>query len=167
MSDDMVKVMALLLLFVVARIEVFNLRMLNSVAKVDREVVQLRQRVEDVGGDVMQLVLDVTAMRQKMKVVGGTKVTGYSNDAGSVNVRKWRDGKTATGRKARVGLCAADWSVFPVGTLIFIEGYGWCEVQDRGGAVRGRHVDLFFPTRKEALDWGVKKMDVVAIEVRG
>lgn len=84
------------------------------------------------------------------------KTTGYSNDSISINVAAWRDGITASGTVARVGTCAADWSVYPVGTVLHVTGYGPCIVEDRGSAVQGQHIDLFFNTRQEALDWGVR-----------
>lgn len=92
------------------------------------------------------------------------EVTGYSNDAISINVPKYRDGLTATRAEARVGLCAADWDKHPVGTLIYVPNYGICEVQDRGGAIKGKALDLFFNSRSEALTWGRRTMKVYVIE---
>ena len=91
------------------------------------------------------------------------KVTAYSNDPISINVPEYRDGLTATHEVARRGLCAADWNLYPVGTQFWIPNYGVCTVEDRGGAVRGEHIDLFFATRKEALEWGVQNIQVYII----
>lgn len=91
------------------------------------------------------------------------KITGYSNDPISINVPKWRDGFTATMTKAQVGVCASDWSVFPVGTVIEVPGYGRCRIEDRGGLVTGNHIDLFFNTYKEARAWGVQYAPVEII----
>jgi len=84
--------------------------------------------------------------------------TGYSNDPTSINVAAWRDGLTATYTPARRGVCAADWNVLPVGTFVYVPDYGFCRVEDRGAAIIGRHVDLFFPTRREALNWGAREV---------
>ncbi len=65
------------------------------------------------------------------------------------------DGITASGAKAEGKLIAAPRSI-PFGTWIDIKGYGYAEVLDRGGAIKGRRLDVFFPTHQEALNWGVK-----------
>jgi 3D (Asp-Asp-Asp) domain-containing protein len=52
------------------------------------------------------------------------------------------------------------------GTKLIIPGYasGAVEVLDRGGAIRGNHIDVFFPTHEEALKWGRKMLDVVVVD---
>ena len=91
------------------------------------------------------------------------KATAYSTDPISINVPRWRDQRTATNKLVRKGMVAADWRVFPPGTKLYIPGYGEAVVEDRGGAVKGMHLDLFLDSRKEALKWGVKELDVYVI----
>ena len=93
------------------------------------------------------------------------KLTAYSTDDISINVPKWRDNKTATNKSVKRGMVAADWTIFPPGTKLYIPGYGMAVVEDRGGAVKGKHIDLFMETRKEALKWGVKHKEVIVIEM--
>jgi 3D (Asp-Asp-Asp) domain-containing protein len=69
-------------------------------------------------------------------------------------------GITASGTKARPGTIAADPSLYPFGTVMKIPGYGYGRVEDRGGAIRGRHIDLYFKSRKEALRWGRQTKEV-------
>jgi 3D (Asp-Asp-Asp) domain-containing protein len=119
--------------------------------------------------------LEVAVLKQKLAaleelkrilpIVGkvNVKVTAYSNDPYSINVPEWRDGMTATNKVARRGYVAADWRVFPPGTRLYIPGYGEAVVEDRGGAVKGRHLDLFVETRSEALQWGKKMLDVYVL----
>jgi 3D (Asp-Asp-Asp) domain-containing protein len=61
---------------------------------------------------------------------------------------------------------AADTTVLPFGTKILVPGYGErpVEVIDRGGAIRGNHLDVFFPTHEEALKWGRQTIAVTVIE---
>lgn len=92
------------------------------------------------------------------------KTTAYSTDPYSINVPKWRDNRTATNKPVKRGMVAADWRVFPPGTRLYIPGYGEAVVEDRGGAVKGNHLDLFVDTYKEARKWGVRNMDVYVIE---
>jgi 3D (Asp-Asp-Asp) domain-containing protein len=63
-------------------------------------------------------------------------------------------GVTASGTTARRGTIAADAARYPYGTVMYIDGYGYGRVEDRGGAVKGEHIDLFFPSHREALAWG-------------
>ena len=48
----------------------------------------------------------------------------------------------------------------PFGTWIDITGYGYAEVLDRGGVIKGRRLDLLFPTHQEALNWGVEYLEI-------
>lgn len=75
-------------------------------------------------------------------------------DAGPLKGQYKQIGVTATGKKAHRGTVAADTSRYPFGTLLFIEGYGDGRVEDQGGAIKGDHIDLFFPTHREAIAWG-------------
>ena len=63
-------------------------------------------------------------------------------------------GVTASGKKAEHGTIAADTARYPFGTMIYIEGYGYGRVDDCGGDIKGDHIDLFFRTHDEALEWG-------------
>jgi 3D (Asp-Asp-Asp) domain-containing protein len=44
----------------------------------------------------------------------------------------------------------------PFGTLVTVPGYGTVRCEDRGGAIRGRRLDVLFPTHAEARAWGVR-----------
>mgnify|MGYP001560361355 FL=1 len=93
-------------------------------------------------------------------------ITAYSNDPISINVPKWRDGKTATGVIAKKGICAADWKKYPVGTIMYIPNYGICEVQDRGSAIKGKKkIDVFVDSYEEAIEWGVQKQPVYVLKI--
>ena len=69
-------------------------------------------------------------------------------------------GVTASGTKAKPGVIAADTSVYPFGTVMYIPGYGYGRVEDRGGAIKGQKIDLFFKGHQQALNWGRQKVKV-------
>lgn len=71
---------------------------------------------------------------------------------------------TASGVAPYRGVVAVDPQVFPMGTRLYIEGYGPAVALDRGSGVKGMHVDLFFPTRAEALNWGRRTVKVHMVE---
>ena len=69
-------------------------------------------------------------------------------------------GKPVTANGGR--FVAADPSL-PFGTMLFIPGYNDgrpTEVLDRGGAIKGNRLDVYFPTHQQARQWGVKKLTV-------
>jgi 3D (Asp-Asp-Asp) domain-containing protein len=77
---------------------------------------------------------------------------------------QYSDGETACGHKIRPrdAFVAAD-PKYAFGTEMVIAGYGGGEpvkVLDRGGAIRGNRLDVFFHSHEEALKWGVKHLDV-------
>lgn len=62
---------------------------------------------------------------------------------------------------------AADTRVLPFGKKLVIPGYADgapVEVIDRGGAIKGNKLDLYFPTHQEALIWGRQSLDVTVFE---
>jgi 3D (Asp-Asp-Asp) domain-containing protein len=61
---------------------------------------------------------------------------------------------------------AADTDHLPFGTRLVIPGYagGAVEVIDRGGAIKGNKLDVFYPTHEEALEWGRQWVDVTVLE---
>ena len=58
---------------------------------------------------------------------------------------------------------AVDTSVIPFGTKVVINGQVYV-AEDRGGAIKGKRIDMFFMTHKEALRWGKKTMEVYLAE---
>ena len=61
---------------------------------------------------------------------------------------------------------AADLNVFPLGTILFIPGYGYGVVADKGGAIKGNRLDLYYETVKDVYNnWGKKQLDVYVVEM--
>lgn len=68
--------------------------------------------------------------------------------------------RTATGTIPKRGTIAVDPSVIPLGTRIYVPGYGYGVAEDTGGVVNGRIIDLFFETRQEAVNWGRRNVQI-------
>lgn len=77
-------------------------------------------------------------------------------------------GITATGidlnkdRNAKV--IAVDPNVIPLGSKVYVEGYGQAIAGDTGGAIKGNKIDIHVPTKSEANKWGVRTVDITIIE---
>lgn len=66
---------------------------------------------------------------------------------------------TASGAIAQEGVTiAADWDVYPPGTVLQVEGLGEYIVQDRGGAIKGLKIDVYFEDHDDALQFGRQKV---------
>ena len=95
-------------------------------------------------------------------------VTAYSPDYRSCGA--WSDGFTASGRSVWTNgmrLVAADTKILPFGTLVSIPGYNGgrpVPVLDRGGKIKGRRLDLLYPTHEMALQWGAQRLTVTIWE---
>ena len=78
-------------------------------------------------------------------------------------------GITASGTVARrnngdYSSVAVDPRVIPLGTKLYIEGYGYAIAEDTGGAIKGNRLDLFFNSNSEVDNWGVRWVNVYVIK---
>ena len=74
---------------------------------------------------------------------------------------RFADGITASGHVIKPGdrFVAASKDM-KFGTMVTIPGYGKVSVEDRGGAITDGRLDVYFDTHQEALNWGVKILEV-------
>lgn len=85
-------------------------------------------------------------------------------DPGPLSCGPHANGYTATGMKAGRGVVAVDPRVIPLGTKVYVDGYGPAIAADTGGAIKGSRIDVCYPTRKEALSWGRRQVMVLIYE---
>ncbi len=69
---------------------------------------------------------------------------------------------TATGATLRHGIIAVDPRVIPLGTKIYVPGYGYGIAADTGGAIKGNRIDLAYENRSDALQFG-RRMKTIKI----
>lgn len=74
------------------------------------------------------------------------------------------NGITAIGLRARKGIIAVDPRVIPLGTRIYIPGYGEALAADTGGWIKGNRVDLCFESREECYRYGRRRIKIYLIE---
>ena len=93
-----------------------------------------------------------------LKNLGVYKITAYCacyKCCGKTN------GITASGAKATEGVTIAADSSFPFGTKLYIDGHEYT-VQDRGGAIKGNKIDIYFDSHARCLEFGVQYKEVFA-----
>lgn len=61
------------------------------------------------------------------------------------------------------GIVAVDPDVIPMGTRLFVEGYGQAIAADQGNAIQGNRIDLYFDSHQEALNFGKKTVQVTIL----
>lgn len=71
---------------------------------------------------------------------------------------------TATGQTPQVGMVAVDPGVIPMGSKLYVEGYGYAHAADTGGAIKGNRLDLFMEERSQCLNWGNRTVKVYLLE---
>ncbi len=69
-------------------------------------------------------------------------------------------GNTASGLPVGVGVIAVDPTVIPLGTRVFVPGYGPAVAADVGTAIKGNIIDLWMPTTAQALAWGRRTVTI-------
>jgi len=72
--------------------------------------------------------------------------------------------RTFTGIWPHEGVVAVDPRVIPLGTRMFIEGYGYATAADTGGVIRGNKIDVFMDTREQAINWGRRQVKIYILE---
>jgi 3D (Asp-Asp-Asp) domain-containing protein len=108
----------------------------------------------------------ITALESQASAAATARTTAVSAPAGggrtiTVTATGYAlTGTTATGVAVAYGIVAVDPSLIPLGTRMTVPGYGEGVAADTGGAVRGARIDLWFPTRAEALAWGTRSVTI-------
>ena len=73
-------------------------------------------------------------------------------------------GITASGMRAQRGVVAVDTKVIPLGTRLYIPGYGEAIAADTGGAIRGHKIDLCMESYGEAIQFGRRMVKVYVLD---
>lgn len=108
----------------------------------------------------------VSRSKKENKPQGKTlymKATAYNWNCDTCDGR----GLTATGYNLKEnpnGVVSVDPSVIPLGTKVWVEGYGYAVARDTGGNVKGNKIDLHMPTKQQAASYGTKNVQVKIIE---
>jgi len=113
---------------------------------------EIKKRIAEVQPPGLTLIgeWDMTATAYYAFGKGGNDING--------------DGITAIGLRARKGIIAVDPRVIPLGTRLYVPGYGEALAADTGGWIKGSRVDLCFETLQECYMYGRRKIKIYLIE---
>lgn len=73
-------------------------------------------------------------------------------------------GITATGVQVKPGIVAVDPTVIPLGTKLYVEGYGEALAADTGGSIKGNKIDLYYENLNDAIQFGRRNVTVYVLE---
>jgi uncharacterized protein YabE (DUF348 family) len=115
---------------------------------------------------VVHEVYDVGTARLDIKPVRTytMSATAYSNRPSTI-----LDGKDHlygySGLWLHYGTCAVDRRLIPMGTVLYVEGYGYAVAADTGSSINGNCIDLFFNSYSDACDWGRRSVKVYVLPI--
>lgn len=153
-------------------------------------VLAIQTTIEHVTGAPLQMLygnMKDTSMATSSEAIEGTQsiestldfskypkyqvvATGYTAGVESTgkNPTNPAYGVTYSGVKVKRDLystVAADLNVFPLGTILFVPGYGYGVVADTGSAIKGNRLDLYYETVQDVYNqWGKKTVDVYIVQ---
>jgi 3D (Asp-Asp-Asp) domain-containing protein/LysM repeat protein len=99
------------------------------------------------GNDTKEITVKATAYTASCEGCSGTTATGVDLKA-----------------NPNAKVIAVDPKVIPLGSKVYVEGYGVATAADTGGAIKGNRIDVFISTEHEALKWGNKHITVKIID---
>jgi 3D (Asp-Asp-Asp) domain-containing protein len=137
-----------------------------EITKLNKSNKELSSQVEDMNAKLSSTESQLTSAQSdletlkqnKVAYIGKYKITYY---CACKQCCGKEDGITASGVKVQEGITvAADTSILPFGTKIYIKGIGWRTVQDRGGAIKGNRLDIYIPSHNDPMPYNVQNLDV-------
>ena len=73
-------------------------------------------------------------------------------------------GRMANGRYVHKGAIAADPRILPLGTKVHIKNMGTYTVTDTGSAIKGRRIDIWMPSKRQAIKFGRRKVHLKVLK---
>lgn len=99
-----------------------------------------------------------SALPKEKFIINASAYTTAADECGK------NDRVTSSGLKVEEGRTIACPPEFPFGAKIYIEGVGERRCEDRGGAIKGNHVDIYMETKTDAFAFGRKNLTAYVIE---
>jgi len=87
--------------------------------------------------------------------------TAYTSSAGSMTA----SGRVVERNPSGISTVSDDPNIIPFGTYLYIEGYGYAVAADKGSAIKGNEVDVFFNSDSDCNNWGRQTVKVTILGV--
>lgn len=123
-----------------------------------QEPVQKEQTTKKAAPKKETAKAELSSASQSVQKEMTVTATAYTANDGGIS------GITATGvnlnKNPNAKVIAVDPNVIPLGSKVYVEGYGEAIAADTGGAIKGNKIDVHVPSKSQAKNWGVKSVKV-------
>ncbi|MDS0524076.1 3D domain-containing protein [Clostridium sp. SHJSY1] len=114
----------------------------------------------------------IAALKQPETTVSGGAPTTYKKTLSMEATAYTANSITATGTTPvrnpnGLSTIAVDPRVIPLGSKVYVVGYGYAIAADTGGAIKGNIIDLFLNSNQECINWGRRNVTVYVIAYKG
>lgn len=138
--------------------------------EVDRKIVDEKILKEAIDGVIEEgtKTTFTTSRGQTVRFTKSMNMSATAYDATYESCGKYPDdplyGITYSGLRVRPGIVAVDPRVIPLGTYLYVEGYGEALAADIGGAIKGNKIDLYFESPADVKKFGRRKLKVYVLD---
>jgi uncharacterized protein YabE (DUF348 family) len=138
--------------------------------EVKREIAEEKIIKEPINGIIEEgtRTTFVSSRGQVTRFVRALKMTATAYDAAFESTGKNpghpQYGITYSGLRVRHGIVAVDPKVIPLGTWLYVEGYGEAIAADKGGAIKGNRIDLYYESSKDVARYGKRTVKVYVLD---
>lgn len=104
--------------------------------------------------------------RGGLKVLYQTSIRVKATAYTPIETGGWGTASGSTARRNADGFStiAVDPRVIPLGTRVYVEGYGYAVAEDTGGAIKGNIIDVFFTSTSEMYNWGTRWVNIYILK---
>ena len=152
------------------KVKYINNVLVSSVVIKDEVIKEPTSRIVEKGSKVLAVATSRGDARYRKVITMNASAYDLSYQSTGKRPGDRSYGITASGTKARPGVVAVDPRVIPLGTRLYIESldsrqdYGFAIAEDKGGAIKGNKIDLFFNTNSECVSFGRRNVKVYILE---
>jgi len=157
----------------ILEIEITRASMEEEKEKLEKDIAGNQVLLDQLKGEEKEVQDILSAIKSRiaaiqpagMTLVGEWSLTAtayYAFGSGGNDING--NGITATGLRARKGIVAVDPRIIPLGTKLFIPGYGEALAADTGGWIKNDRIDLCFESLEECFKFGRRKIRVYLVE---
>ncbi len=148
----------LIILMVVIGINQVNLNFQTDVINLKNKNIKIIDKQEEITYNEIELKPNSNIEENNNHIIMMATAYTKSIEEGT------HKGITRSGTQVSRGTAAVDPRVIPLGTKLYIEGYGHAVALDTGGAIKDNRIDLYMDSREECFEFGRKDVRVWIIE---
>lgn len=156
MNNTVIALLLMILLVVIGGYEV-NLNSQTDIIKTENKYIETIDKQQDITYNEVEPGLAKIEENENYMIMEATAYTKSIEEGTHMGI-------TRSGTQVSRGTIAVDPRVIPLGTKVYVEGYGHAECLDTGGAIKGNRIDLYMDSREECFEFGRRDVRVWIVE---